>query len=194
VARELYDNARSAAGRDHRQSLADRQSRLRILAGRRRRGRHRPVHRRARAARSAHGCTRCGSSGSAKARTASAHWPTTSRRSIPAARTTWAFRGDGRRGHRRTVRPLRRRTRRLRLDHGQSAGGPVGRSLCRVPARAGTDRLGPRTRAAAHYRGTDRRALPGHPPRAWLPRAARPHRETDPVRPARSRTKRGRHA
>ena len=82
---------------------------------------------------------------------------------------------------------LRRRSRRLQLDHGQGAGRPPGRGVRRVPARPGPPRLGLRPRREAVDRRPHRRKIPRHPPGARLPGPARPHREAHPVRPARRR-------
>ena len=83
---------------------------------------------------------------------------------------------------------IRTRQRRLFVDPGQGARRPAGGSLRRGDARAGAPRtLGPRAGRGLRARGSDRRALSRHPPRARLSRPARPHRKGDPLPAARRR-------
>ena len=80
---------------------------------------------------------------------------------------------------------VRARAGRLQRDHREGARGPARRSLRRVPARAGPPRV-VRGRRGAAEGGSDRGALPGHPPGVRLSGVPGPHREAEALRPARS--------
>ena len=95
-------------------------------------------------------------------------------------------RHDGAR-RRRARAPLRAGSRRLQRDHGQGAGRSAGRSVCRVPARAGAQGLGIRRRRTAVERGSDRREVPRHPAGVRLSGVPGSHREAEAVRGARRR-------
>ncbi len=99
-----------------------------------------------------------------------------------ARRLRWHLRRDDR--HRRGGRPqgARQSTRRLQPHHPEGTRRSPRRSLCRGHARQSAARaVGLCQGREAHHRRSDPREIPGHPPGAWLPGPARPHREGHPL-------------
>ncbi len=135
--RKLFDDAQALLDRIIEQKLLTRPRRLRLLAGGERRRRHRRLSpTRPRTRRALPLPRRCGSSGNAKGKRRSTRWPTSSPRST-AARQDYigAFAVTAGIGCDELAAQFDARPRRLQFDHGQGAGRPAGRSVCRMPAR-----------------------------------------------------------
>ncbi len=147
AARELYDNARALLDRIVARAAADRPWRLRLLAGRERRRRHRRVsptrERRGELARF-NMLRQQEAIADGKPNLSLADF--VADRPAPACRRlSRRVRGHGGHRRRRARAAIRARARRLQRDHGEGARRSAGRSVRRVPARAVARRSGAST-------------------------------------------------
>ena len=180
---------------DRRGEALHREGRHRLLALQRRRRRHRGLRRRGPQPASRPRSTCCASSWRSPRTSSTTAWPTTSPRRTAAASTTSAASPSRPATASRSSPPSSgRRTDDYSRHHGPGAGRPPGRGHGRDVPQARARRLRLRPDREPQPRGPDPGKIPRHPPGAGLSRLPRPHREADPLPPARRRGRHRHHA